>query len=885
MSICVKLAKSITTINKAPKINTPLLLSLQIGAFALFPLHAQVLAQDVTISDDTTTNLLTSTVNGGGPANIIITEDGKVTVTSGTAITVNSNHNISNDGLIDNTAISNGIGVHFDTQLGVNLISDFNLTKSVTISAPDDNQNLGTNNFGVLIDGDGTFQGSFLGSAASGMTIFGDNSAGLSLQTDMIGDINIGNLTILGDNSTALEVLGGLTGDINLESALFATGKDSYGIYIGDTVTGSISSLGNILTGTDERFDRDFNIVPAVAGIASVRISADVSGGFANNIQFKDSDDNIVNVASGDPTDGLLQNTSSIDAFAGGYALLVTPEKVNNNTWTDITIGNTNSFYGDYSIMNQGRIRSLGISDGNDAKAVYITGATKNNIIYSTVLDEGFYNGNWGTIEATTLNGDATAVHIGNYVTIPEIVNEGFIRASTTITTDDDGIINGTGGSAYGIIIDKDSTVLSFENSGSINIGAAGPTSSAIGIIDHSGTISDFSNTLTISTLIDDDSTGKLVAVDLSKNTSGINFFNSGNITGDIHLGNGTNVINLEGLSLTEVADLTDGFIEDGLSEDFYTELLKREITGAITLEGGSATLNMIGNARLENGIYSPNGQLVVSIKDQTHLGVDTSLGLNVTSLLVEDQAEISINVNGQEDFVGGIVSSGDVSFLDDSKVVIEVRGVIEDEGNFVIIEADTLTIDPDKNIQNTSANPFIYDVKTELTGNSLSLHLRRKGRVELGLTDNVGEIYEASISALLEDEDVAVFINNLKDIEEFNRIYREMMPNSFTQAMRQVILNSNNMSVGAVSGQLDNLRQLIELSKPQRARTGLWVQELGGFYNHNDGESEKGGSVFDFGLAMGYDAISTDRGAFGISFAYNLADLKLNGSGENRVA
>jgi outer membrane autotransporter protein len=35
----------------------------------------------------------------------------------------------------------------------------------------------------------------------------------------------------------------------------------------------------------------------------------------------------------------------------------------------------------------------------------------------------------------------------------------------------------------------------------------------------------------------------------------------------------------------------------------------------------------------------------------------------------------------------------------------------------------------------------------------------------------------------------------------------------------------------------------------------------------------------------MGYDAVVTDFGALGLSFSYNIADIKLNGSGENRVA
>ena len=124
------------------------------------------------------------------------------------------------------------------------------------------------------------------------------------------------------------------------------------------------------------------------------------------------------------------------------------------------------------------------------------------------------------------------------------------LNAISAVTTDDDGEVTGSGGNSYGIIIDNNATLTRFENNNSFLVSSAGYNASAYGILDNSGTLEEFYNTGIFTSSIWEDSTGSSIAVDLSKNVTGINFFNSGKVSGDIYLGSGTNEITLEGLSL-----------------------------------------------------------------------------------------------------------------------------------------------------------------------------------------------------------------------------------------------------------------------------------------------------------------------------------------------
>src|SRR5690606_2704127 len=73
-----------------------LLASTCLAAMAAMPAHAET-----TISTATTTPVKTSTVKSGAPDDIKITKDGSIKPAAGTAVTIDSNHKVVNEGTIE----------------------------------------------------------------------------------------------------------------------------------------------------------------------------------------------------------------------------------------------------------------------------------------------------------------------------------------------------------------------------------------------------------------------------------------------------------------------------------------------------------------------------------------------------------------------------------------------------------------------------------------------------------------------------------------------------------------------------------------------------------------------------------------------------------------
>jgi len=864
------------------KLSKSFFIAVQLGSFTCLSAYAQ----EVTISDERNTGISTGSANGGSAADIIIDTDGSIKLESGTGITIDSNNDVTINGSINNNAQSDAIGINILVPDAGTRVSDLTVSDNITISAVGDNDNLGNNNFGLLVEGDGTLQGDLFFDANGDIRLFGSNSAGVSLKSDLDGNLTLNDILVTGDNSNAVEIFGNVNGNIASNSNITARNVNNHGIYIGGDVTGSYKNRSAIQTGTDSFTNFSTNVTTdAISGIASLRISSNITGGFENSIVYFDINGNEINVAENESTAGLSTNTSNISALGGGYAVMITPEKIDDTPWTDITLGNSNSFYGDYSFVNQGTIRARGINSGQETTAILISGATNNSTTYSTSFDFGLYNGLWGTIESEVLDANSIAIDIGVDTTIPEIINNGIIASTANTTFDNDGIRSGSGGDAYGIRIASSSVVNRIENDGTISVTAAGASTSAYGIIDNSGSVSEFTNTGILRTFKDADSNGQTIALDLSNNNTTIDFNNEGQIVGDVLLGDGINTIDIVGLSETELNEATQAFIDEGILEELYQPRLVRGIDGALILGTGSSTINMNGNSVIEGGIISPNGNLNITLNDQSELRVTSANRLNTENLAINDQSTLIVEIEGDGNFTGGVNATGDVVFGPESNLSIEIASLVGEENTFEIIKSNSLTIDSDANIFKANDQLFIYDISSEIDDTSVTVELRRKSALELGLNQNLSAIYEASIPALFDNEEIASQISSIVTEEEFTSIYNQMMPNNLSQASRQILITNNSLSVGAVSGRLDNLRLLKRVpDSPLGSGHGFWVQQYGSRYDFDNSIDEKPAYGLTFGLAAGYEIAVTDQGALGISIAKNFADIKLDNAGSSRV-
>ena len=129
------------------KLSKSFIIALQLVSFTCLSSYAQV----VTISDERNTPINTATANGESTADIVIDTDGSIVIDTGTAITIDSNNDVTTSGNIDNNAQDSAIGININVPDSGNRISDLSINDRINISTQGDNDNLGSNNYGLFL--------------------------------------------------------------------------------------------------------------------------------------------------------------------------------------------------------------------------------------------------------------------------------------------------------------------------------------------------------------------------------------------------------------------------------------------------------------------------------------------------------------------------------------------------------------------------------------------------------------------------------------------------------------------------------------------------------------------------------------------------------------
>jgi hypothetical protein len=857
------------------------LLVLALGVSPLALITAQAQAATVTNTGQSTT-LSTSTASNGGPADTTLT--GTVSVANGTAVIVDSNNSFTNQGQIESKATSNGVGLSVNpTNLpGQTLTGTVTNTGSVTVNsanyitagqtAP---ATPGSNNTGVLIGGTGTFVGNYTssnGTTSSGsITVGGDNSQGFSLTSSMIGNIDLYSINVSGQNSRGLSVTGNLQGNLTLNGTVSSTGPGGIGAYVGGNVQGHLYNIGSVTSGTTATYDRNGHLIPATGSKASMQISGNLSGGFLNDRIYKDASGNVVVVTSysTDTTTGvttytgpagstttLTATTGTLNAIAGGYALLITPNRP-EEPLGNLVIGDYGSGDLSYAIVNHGNISSTGSNKGTAATAIRIEGATVNAVNYTTLAGSGIANLFDGSITATSIDAAATTISIGAGATVPTIRNDGVIHAYTQQSVDNSSNPSGPGGVASGIAIDAGATVNQFINTGILSVDARGATSSAYGIIDRSGTITSFTNSgkIIVTTGIGVNnnsvgSTGAVVAADLSYGSEDIHFVNSGTITGSVYLGSGNNQIELTGGTLT-------GLLDPG---------------------AGHSTAVFSGTSILQGGLITNHGQLDLTMQDSSQLKLTGNYQLNLSSLTLKNNAVMQVAIDGSG--TPGINVTGAANLLDNSHLTPFISGVVSGTQTVTILQAGSLTVADPANVVALGLSPFMYNVgAVTLNGNALTITLTRKTAADLGLSPATGTLYENSIATLALDAPLAQAVSNQSTEAGFISALRQMEPPSFGTAIRQSAQVMQDAAFGSLSHRLATLRDIRRGEEGEIAQQGFWVQELGVFYKQKDNAQSPGFHGHTYGVALGVDTAALGLDTVGIGFSQGWANLYKEGT------
>ncbi|WP_313552941.1 autotransporter outer membrane beta-barrel domain-containing protein [Brevundimonas sp.] len=874
------------------------------SAVAIAPLMVATGSQaEIVISNARTTPIQTSNATGTGPDNIRLASGGSVAVTSGAAVTLNSNHTVDLD---SGSSITMDKSADGSTGLLVNggntgsVIVGGSITvndtqESADVKDTDGDGDLdgpfatGTGRYGVRVVGPAPFTGNVLVESTGAITVEGNNSYGLAVETGLNGKLqSLGTIRVTGDNTAGVRTTGPISGNVELSGAISALGANATGVSIEGDVGGAVKIHSSVVatgyryttppparptTGTFDNattlFLDELDADDLLQGGPAVRVGANVAGGVlldkalaysAAGIEGDDDGDGIKNGDEDDDGDGVKnrddpdrngngipdasETTASITSLGGAPALLV------GSTTQAVNLGAVGTGDAAYGLINRGSITASGLYSGVESRAVQlgVTGGQAVNVA-GGVRNEG-------GVSSTAVDANATGLWIGSGVTAPAIVNTGAIQAVASGKQTQ---------SATGILIGAGANVGSLTNTGNLVASFGGNQGSAVVILDQSGTLTQLNNagsiigSLTPNTTDTNPVTGTVTAIDLSANTSGVTLRQYG-----IPAAAGSTAVDTD---KDGVPDANEPAIVGAIKLGSGADTLNIEngvVNGDIDFGAGADRLNISGGAVVTGAIKNGDNLLDINIGKGT-LNATQAGAVNISSLNVGAEGSLLVNLDPANDRAGDFNVSGNATLATGSTLGVRFSSLLDGPERFDIITAGSLNVGQINQSQLTDNSPYLYVVEAGVNqaANTVYVDARRRTAAEANLIPVEASAYDAVYAALGSNETVRNLFLSQTTRDGFIDAYEQMLPDHSGGP-----LMSLSAGVDAVTRALTGRNAVAAPGE-----TSAWVQEIN-FYADKDKTDSYGFRSEGFGVAGGVEK-GTGLGAVGISAAFTSSDIK----------
>ncbi|HEY5007577.1 MAG TPA: hypothetical protein VII42_06215 [Caulobacteraceae bacterium] len=825
-------------------------------AAALAPLSFAAAAHaQTTISTATTAPLATSS-----SGDITITSAGSITpatnATSGTvAVTLNSNNSVDNEGAISVSESTTGDG----TNQGI-------------ANGPFAN---GSDRFGILVTGGGPFTGNITVGSTGTITIIGENSAAIAVDSALNGSINdAGGITVTGGNANTTDVTYGIfsatgapiSGSVSVAGAITATGANATGVALNGDVGGNVT-LDSAITVTGYR-----STTPASTEAGQATLTADqllqsgpdvsIGGNVAGGITLQ-----AATAASGNITanaGGTLTEIGSAPALLIGGAAPITVGAAANGY--SVTIGGAVSAAGTYFGFN-----GEGIQIGGVNGLPVASGGTDAGGNFSTVTLPGGLDIS-GSVQVTAVanstgfGGVATGVEIGAGATVPRVTVSGSVVA---IGSNGQPASGPAPGDVTAIKVDNGASVgaTSLNNSGTITAevdgvaGIPGATQDAGGIVGNATAISDAGGGLSAIT-----NTGNITAIVLPA------------VKTDVAVGSSVAIFanNTDALTITQcVAEDSGGNCTPTgnatLSPSIQGDIVLTGGTGAQTLNlwGGNITGaigfgNNTGNVfDIENGgiakgalTEAPGGALALNV-NKGELFMTSPSVVQLSTLHVGGSGELIFTGDPNNTSATGFNVAGTATLDDGAAVGLALTAPLTSTETFTVITAGNLTAG---NISSVLLGqiPFLENGNITTTSTTLSITASPKSAGQLGFNPAEAALFPAFSKALGSDAAVSADILSKLDRGSFIHAYDQFLPDYSGGVFETLVAGEQAISRAAAEAPV----------KLQSDSVRGWVQEIG---YANDEQTTKVVNGYDglgFGIAGGIERARGDT-ALGVTAAF----------------
>jgi hypothetical protein len=827
---------------------------------------ASAASAETEITTKQTNPVRTSTIKSGTADDIKITSAGSVELTvPGAAVTVDSNHKVTNEGLIQVSNANNSTGIFL---LGGSTGGIVHSGKIIVDEAytPADGDNdgdidgpfaVGSGRIGIATTA-APLTGNITVKAGATIQVEGNDSFGIRIVGPLTGVLSHdGTTNVLGDRAVGIQT-GSVSGNVRLAGTVNAQGVNAVGANFLDNIGGTLTIQGSIAaTGyryttvpTDtSKLDAD----DLLQGGSAVIVGGDVAGGIILAVPPKDNS----TTDNDEDKDGITdsaEGSASVRSFGAAPAM-----RIGSDT-RSITIGAVPGTGTGYGLVIDGVIAGAGTYNDVAGRGLYIGGG-----VGQTVTIVGGI-GISGTVSAGSNNVSATAIRLGAGSATPLLHVTGTVQASGS---------NAANTIATAVAIDQNASLPTIRNAGTIKATATGENGTAIAIFDMSGSLGLIENSGAISASGAKADSGRNIAIELSDNVSGVTVkqtqvgagITAPSITGAINFGAGSDLLDIADGTMTGNTSFGAGADTLRLSGDavyagdvnFGAGTASMSLAGTSQFKGkadfaGNAATLSVGTGSAFIGSLAGSNQLAVTLAGGK---LDLTAASSVGSLAVTDKGVLAVTLGQAGNTTPILAIAGTASFAADSKLAIRVTDVTNAIGNHLVLSAGTLS-----GGANVSADvalvPFLYKATLSTSGNALNVALAHKTTSELQLNRSEAAAFDAVYAALAKDTKVAGSFLSIANGELFRATLRQMLPDHAGGTFQAVTQGARTFA-----------RMLDDPTGPfkDEGNWGYWVSQIAWGVEKGRADTQAY-ETSGWGIGGGAE-IKTGLGSFGGSLAY----------------
>ncbi|NIJ06894.1 hypothetical protein FHS31_000476 [Sphingomonas vulcanisoli] len=838
---------------------------------ALAPLaFATSAIADTTIGTSTTSNVATATVNGGAADNIIVSSTGSIAPAGGTAITINSSNTVSNAGSITFTDISSVRGIAGTGGFASGITNSGTISATESYTQTDTNGDgvvdgafaQGTDRYGILVNGAGTFTGN-VGNVGGTITVKGNNSAGISVSTPIGGTFtNTGTITVTGNNNYGV-YLGAVTGAVAIGGTNTVTGANSVGYALTGDVGGSVVVHGTVTTTgyTATTLPTALTSLTSdnlLQGGSALAVSGNVAGGIRVGASLTTTTDTTADTdADGQPDVG--QGAGTLTTYGAAPALIV------GSATNPIALGPIAN--GTYGIEIDGTVLGSGVYAGVNATGMQLGG------LGGTVTVSGGADVT-GAVRATANGGNAVGILIGSGANVASLTNSGGISGASTTTA---------GGSAQGITIAAGATLPAITNSGTISATVTVGSGTAAAIADASGTLASLTNSGTITSY--DAGTTTARAIDASANTSGFTLTQTaGTIAGTILTGSGNDAIIASGGTITSAVALgagnntvalsgtavLTGAVTTGAGNDTITMADTSSYSGTLNTGSGADRLSLSGSAVFSGQIANSAANLAVTLSGGT-LSLTNTGAVPLASLAISG-GTLGVQINPQAGTATLINVAGATTITGATTLAATLANIGFQTGTYTVLTSGTLTGSSNLSLTTTTL-PYLLtgSLNASDAAGAVSVTIARKSAAAIGLVRSEAQAYDALYAQIGSNSALSTLFLGFTDRANTLLRLRQMLPDHAGGVFDLTTSLSRLIAPGEGAQRLANAGGL-----------SLWAQQA---YSavHQDSDNTPGYKGSGWGLSAGADYGLGVFGRLGVSIGYLFGTLT-EGSTDNQV-